>query len=119
MRRRQRVVADQQPLAGKVRAGDAGQVGSVEQPRLDHVLVHQLADGIAAQGRDPVEAGRLEVGFDASLGEHAAVAHQRHALQAEALAQQLHACSEGVGIGRVAWECLDGDGEPAGLHSRA
>ena len=90
------VAADQQPLTGIVLAGDAGQIGRVEQPRLDQVLVCQLADHFAAQGRNPVEAGRLEVGLDAGLGEHTAVAHLRHALQAEALAERLHACLKRV-----------------------
>ncbi len=117
--RHQRVVADQQPLAGVLLAGHAGQARGVEQPGLDHVALHQLAEGVPAQGGDPVEAGRLEVGVDAGLGDHAAVADQGHALQAEALAQDLHASGEGVRVGGVAGEGLDGDGVALGAAQQA
>ncbi len=119
LRRHQRVVADQQPLAGVLLAGHAGQARGVEQPGLDHVALHQLAEGVPAQGGDPVEADRLEVGVDASLGDHAAVADQGHALQAEALAQDLHASGEGVRVGGVAGEGLDGDGAALGAAQQA
>ena len=72
-----------------------------------------------AQGGDPVEASWLEVGVDAGLGDHAAVADQGHALQAEALAQDLHASSEGVRVGGVAGEGLDGDGAALGAAQQA
>ncbi len=84
-----------------------------------HVALHQLAEGVPAQGGDPVEAGRLEVGVDAGLGDHAAVADQGHALQAEALAQDLHASGEGVRVGGVAGEGLDGDGAALGAAQQA
>ena len=41
----------------------------------------------ALQRRQPVETGRSEVFLDPGLGNHAAIAHQHHAGQAEALLQ--------------------------------
>ncbi len=56
--RHQRVVADQQPLAGVLLAGHAGQARGVEQPGLDHVALHQLAEGVPAQAGVPGETFR-------------------------------------------------------------
>ena len=108
-----RVQADHEPLAGEVRAGDLRH--RVRRQRLGlqrgrRTLVRglqQLADVPGLQGRDPVEPGRLEVLADAGRGQHPPVADQRHAVDAEALADLVHLIGERGGIGRVPGEHLD------------
>ena len=72
-----------------------------------------------AQGGDPVEARRLEVLVDAGLGDHAAVAHQRDALEPEAGAQVHHLLGEGGGVGGVALEGAHRDGAARGVAEQA
>ena len=80
-------------------------------------LLGQLANAVVAQGRDPVQIGRLEIGRDACLGQHAAVADHGQPLQAEALAQLVDLGTERAGIGGVA-ETSTATGQPSALHSR-
>ena len=64
-------------------------------------------------------------GLDLGVGQHAAVAHQHHALQAEALAQGLDLVRHGGRVGRVAGIGLHGQraalavGQQAVDHDRA
>ena len=111
-RAQSRVQADHEPLAGEVRAralrhrvGNQRlglQRGRGVRPRRPQ----QLADVAGPERRDPVEPGRLEVLADAGRGEHPPVADQRHAVDAEALANLVHLAGEGGGIGRVPGEHL-------------
>jgi hypothetical protein len=64
--------------------------------------------GGGAQRRDPVEAGRGEIGVGAGLGDHAAVADQHHVVEVEALLQLADLGAERSGVGGVALEHLDG-----------
>ena len=113
--RDQRVVADQQALAGEVRRRHAGESVPVEQAGLDHLPVGQLADGVVAQGGDPVEAGRLQVRVDARLADHAAIPDHGHLIQAVAVAQAGHLAGQRVGVGDVAGEALHGHGAAVGI----
>ena len=116
-----RVQADQQALAGEVRADDlghlvghqlAGPQGGLEGARVlpgsGPGPLQQRAQVLGAQCRDPVQPGRLEVLADARRGEHAAVAHQGDAGDAEALADAPHPGADRGRVGGVAGERLDG-----------
>jgi hypothetical protein len=70
--------------------GDLGEVGLVEQRQPDVTLTGQLLDRGSAQRGDPVEAVALAEGVDAGGGDHAAVADQHDAVQAEALGHGRH-----------------------------
>ena len=75
-------------LAGIVVGGDLRHVALVEQRQLQGAaLGRQSLDGRGAQRGDPVEAGWLEVGVDARLGDHAAIADQHDAFEPKARAQ--------------------------------
>jgi hypothetical protein len=58
---------------------------------------------------DPVHAGRLQVCSDARRGDHTAIAHQHHAVDAEAILELLDLRAQRHRIGRVAVEHLDRD----------
>ena len=95
------VATDDETLAGIVVRGDLRHVALVEQRELQRAaLGRQGLDGRGAQRGDPIEAGRLEVGVDARLGDHAAIADQHDALQPKgrkrgaACAPDLKACSD-------------------------
>ena len=81
----------------------------VEQRHLHGLLCGQLADVGVAQGGDPAEAGVLPQVFDLGVGEHAAVADQHEALQAETVAQGLDLVGHGGGVGGVAGIGLHGE----------
>jgi hypothetical protein len=86
------IAADHQSLAGEFAAGDAGHVALVEQRELHGAALQQRLDRRCAQGRNPVQACRLDVAADARLGAgtptrsrvgnplHAAVADQHHVI---------------------------------------
>ena len=59
------------------------------------------------QGGDPVEPGRLDLLVEAGLGDHAAVADERHARQAEAFLDLGDLGGERLGIAGVAVEHFD------------
>ena len=52
----QRVVADDEPFAGIVRAADFGQMALIEQGELNRLALHQTANLVVAQGRDPAQS---------------------------------------------------------------
>ena len=107
----QRVAAEDEALAGKVRRGDFGQVSLVEKRGLDRPRGRELLDGVAAQRADPVEP--LDVAqflVDAPAGDHAAVADEDDPPDAEAPAHFGDLVRERVRIGGVAGEHLDGAG---------
>jgi hypothetical protein len=80
-----RIAAGHQALAGIVRAVDLGQVALVEQRQLQGpAVLGQRPDGGGPQRGDEVEAGRDDVLIDPGLGDHAAIADEGDARQAEA-----------------------------------
>ena len=74
----------------------------------------QLAQVLGCQGGDPVQTGRQQFLADARRREHAAVADQGDAGDAEALADAVHLPSQRGRIGRVAREHLDRQGAAGG-----
>ena len=76
----QGIAAHDQPFAGKLLAGDLGEVPLVEQRRRHRAGGQQFADHRRAQRGDPAQAvhARLVLA-DARRGQHAPVAHQRAA----------------------------------------
>ena len=125
LRAQARVQAEQEPLAGEVRARDLGDgirnqavgrqrgLALLALPRLPGCR-HQLAQVLGRQGGDPVQTGRLQVRADAGRGEHAAVADQRDASDAETLPDLVHLPSQRGRIGRVPGEHLDRQGAASG-----
>ena len=100
-----RVAAGDQPLAGKVRRGDLGQVLLVEQGQLERAVVgHEPADGRGAQRGDPpirvgvgagmVSAVQLVQRGDPGAGDHAAVPDHGHLGQPEGVPHDLHDLGE-------------------------
>ena len=67
-------------------------------------------DRRSAQRRDPVEAGLLDVGVDARLGDRAAIADEHDALEAKARAELADLVGQRARIAEIALEHLDGDG---------
>ena len=112
------VEADQQALAGKVRAADLGDPVGLQLARPQRPP-QQLADGVRLQGRDPGQVGWLEVVPQARRSEHAAVAHQRDGLEAEALLDLLHLHPDRARIRRVAGEHIYGHGTAVGRAEQA
>jgi hypothetical protein len=104
------VATDDETLAGIVVRGDLRHVALVEQRELQGAaLGSQGLDGRGAQRGDPIEAGGLEVGVDARLGDHAAIADQHDAFQPKAHSQLPHLNGERARIAEIAFEDLDGD----------
>ena len=111
----QRIAADDQPLAGKLLAGNLGEVAFVEQRWRDGSGGDQLADGRRAQRRDPAQPVDVgEVLADAGRGQHPAVTDEHHAVEAEAGADLVDLRGDGVGVAGRALEDLDGDRTPGG-----
>ena len=59
-----------------------------------------------------------EVLADAGRGQHPAVAHEHHAVEAEAGADLVDLRGDGVGVAGRAFEDLDGDRTPGAVQSR-
>ena len=107
--RQQRVVADDQTLAGKQIARDLGQVPLIEQRRLYRAFLDQAPDGGRPQRRDPVQPlHALQVLPNASCRQHAPVPDQHDPTQPEAGADLVHLRRHRRGIPRRALEDLDG-----------
>ena len=89
------VAAGDQPLAGKVRRGDLGEVLLVEEAELQRAVVgHELADGGRAQrGDPPVVLVEFAERVDAGAGDHAAVADHDHLPQPEPVPRTTSAIS--------------------------
>lgn len=69
----------------------------------------EFLDRRGAQRGDQVEPGRLEVFFDARIGDHPAVADHHDTLKTEALLELGNLIAEGRRIAGVAFEHLDRD----------
>ena len=116
----QRIAAHDEPLPGELRAGEFDEVALVEQRRLEGaVLGGQLRDVRCAQARDPVLRLRAQHLLDARRGQHAAVTHPGHALDAESFLELAHLGGHGTGVARVAGEHLHRDGRTAGRAHEA
>ena len=105
----QRVLAGHQPLAGKVRGGDLGQVLLIEQGQLQRALADQGFDLRGAQRGDPVQARGPDVLAQPRCGQHAPVADQHHAGEGEPVLDLAHLAGHGLGVAGVALEDLDSD----------
>ena len=106
----QRIAAHDQPLAGELLAADLGQVPLVEQRRRHRAGSQQFANRRRPQGGDPAQpVDALQVLADARCGQHAAVAHQHHPLQAEAGADLVHLAGHRLRVARRALEDLHRD----------
>ena len=81
----QRIAAYHEALARIGVAADLHQVGLVEQRQLHRAGLHQRAHRRTPQRANPVQPRRLHVLADARLGQHAAVAHQHHPGEPEAV----------------------------------
>jgi hypothetical protein len=80
------VLADDEPLAREVRAYDLGEIALVEKRQLQGTAFGgELLDRWRFQRGDPVDPRRLEVVFNACLGDHPAVADHDDTLEPEAL----------------------------------
>ena len=79
----------------------------------------QLDDAYLGGERSGGKRGRGAPGTDARLGEHPAVADEHHTREGEALAQLLDVDTDGVGVGGVAVEHLDGDRAPLAVAQQA
>src|SRR5262249_45502674 len=104
------VLADDEALAWEVRAFDLGEIALIEQRELQGATFGgELLDGRRAQCGDPVEPGRLEVAFDARLGDHPAVADHDDTFEPEALFELGDLTAERRWIAGVAFEHFDRD----------
>ena len=102
-----RVAAHDEPLARIIGRRDGGHVALVEQRHLQGSGVRQLPDRRRPQRRDPVEPRRGDLGVDARLRDHPAVADQHHMRQREALLDLVDLRGERARIGGIALEYLD------------
>ena len=102
-----RIAADDEPLARIIGRGDGRHVAVVEQRHLQGSGVRKLPDRRRLQRRDPVEPRRGDLGVDARLRDHSAVADQHHMIKREALLDLVDLCGERARIGGIALECLD------------
>jgi hypothetical protein len=101
------IAADDEPFARIIGRGNGRHVALVEQRHLQGSGFGECPDGRRAQRRDPVEPRRSDLGIDARLRDHPAVADQHHVLDREALLDLVDLCGERARIGGVALECLD------------
>ena len=113
------ITANDQTLAGEVRAADTGHVALVEQRQLQGLALHQLLDRRTAQGGDPVQPGCFDVLCEAGLGDHAAVTDQHDVIEAEALFQLLDLDGECLRITSITIEHLDRDRTAVGRAEQA
>ena len=115
----QRVVADDEPLAGVVRAADFGQMTLIEQGELNRLALHQTANLVVAQDRDPAQSRMTLQMVDLRLGQQPAVPHQHHPLQTEPTPYLLHLIGHRGRIPRVAGIGLHRQGTPhrVGQHT--
>src|SRR5258705_474075 len=96
--------------AREVRAFDLGEIALVEQRELQGTaLGGELLDRRRSQRGDPVEPGRYEFVFDASLRDHPAVADHDDTLEPEAVLELGDLAAERRRIAGIAFEHLDRD----------
>jgi hypothetical protein len=114
------VLAHDEALAREVRAFNLGEIAIVEQRQLQGATFGgELLDGGRAQRSDPVEPGRLELSFDASLGDHPAVADHDNAFEPEALLELGDLIAECRWIAGVAFEHFDRDRTAVGRAQKS
>ena len=109
-----RVEADHQPLAGErvmrhLRDGIRNQFRGFQRRHVRLGRFEQLADIGGGEGRDPVDHRRLEILPDAAGGDHAAVPHQRHLVEAETVPDLVHLCGQRRRTGGIPGEHLHRD----------
>ena len=105
----ERVLAGHQPLAGKGRGSNLGQVLLIEQGQLQRAAADQRFDLRGAQRGDPVQVRGADVLAQPRGGQHAAVADEHHAGEAEPVLDLAHLGGDGLGVAGVSVEHLDGD----------
>ena len=108
------VVAAHQPLAGKLRGADLEQVLLIEQRQLQRALLDEGLDLRGAHRADPIQLRGAHLVADARVGEHAPIPDQTHPAQPEPVFELADLGGQGVGVGGVALEHLDGDRDPGG-----
>jgi hypothetical protein len=101
------IAADDEALARIIGRRDGRDVALIEQRHLQGPILDERPDGRRAQRRDPVEAGRSDVGVEARLGDHPAVANQHHVLEREAALDLVDLRGERARVGGVALEHFD------------
>src|SRR5215472_16192123 len=65
----QRVLTDDQPLAGKFGSSDLGEIAFIEQRQLESTSIEQGADLWRSQRGDPIQSGGLQLITDAGTGD--------------------------------------------------
>ena len=125
--RRQQVLTLARPLSGKVviaahnqpfareqvRRADFSEIAVIEQRQLQRpVLGSQRLHRRGTQVGDPIEICGPEVVANARRGDHAAIADDDHAADAEAILQLLDLHAQGRGVRGVAVEHFHGDRQP-------
>ena len=108
------VVAAHQPLTGELRGADLDQVLGIEQRQLQRAVGDQGLDLGGAQRADPVQLRGAQFVADARMGEHAPIPDQTHPAQPEAVLELGDLGGQGVGVGGVALEYLDGHRDAGG-----
>ena len=97
-----RVVADHQTFPRIGWGADLRQVALIKERELNRLSLHQLADRRMPQRRDPAQP-RMPLQIpDPGLGQQAAVPHQHHPLEPEAMAQGFHLVGHRDRIPRIA-----------------
>jgi hypothetical protein len=110
----ERVLAGHQPLAGKVRGSDLGQVRLTGQRQLQRAVADQRLDLGGAQRGDPVQPGGAHVLAQPCCGQHAPVADEHHPGEGEPVLELAHLAGDGLRVAGVALEYLDGDRDAVG-----
>ena len=98
------IAAHDEALARIVGRRNGRHVALIEQRHLQGPAFREHPDGGGAQRRDPVEAGRRDLGVEARLRDHPAVADQHHAREREAALDLVDLRTERARIGGVALE---------------
>ena len=92
---------------------DLGQVGLVEQGRLDGAALDRRPDPGSSQRPEPAPPRQLAQRGDAGQGDHAAVAREDDAPQRESASSGLDRLPERGGVRSVAGERLGRQGQPS------
>jgi hypothetical protein len=98
---------------------DGGHVALVEQRELQGAALDQAVDRRGAQGSDPIEPGRPQIGLNAGLGGHAAIPDEDDMAQREALFELGDLRRQRPRIGGVTVKHLDCDGATVGGAQQA
>jgi hypothetical protein len=101
------IAADDQPLARIVGRRNGRHVTRIEQRHLQGPAFGERPDGRRAQRRDPIETGRRDLGVEARLRDHPAVADQHHMRESEARLDLCDLRGERARVGGIALEYFD------------